>query len=190
MRPIQFLFIISLLTVITLLSCNERSCENTMCENGGICNDGSCDCPEGFMGTYCETRAIPDKMRITSLTLTRFPVTKHNVTWDEFSGPDIFFRIYEGSRPVAQPLHLYEDASAFNTYQFFIGLIEIENITNTFSIKLLDYDGRDTKEDLMGEIEFIPFNPEKGYPETIILDDDGPVAFEMTVEYIYHKKSM
>jgi len=186
MRPIHFFF--ALLAFFLLSSCNEYSCENTLCKNGGVCVDGTCDCPEGYTGSYCDQRAIPDRMRISSLTLTRFPVVKNDVTWDDSSGPDIFFRIYDDWRPVAQPLELYVDASSLQNYQFYIGIIEIENVTNTFSIKLLDYDGRDTKEDLMGELEFVPFKPDNGFPETIILDDGGPVAFKMTVEYLYNKK--
>ena len=29
-------------------------CENVMCQNGSDCNDGTCDCPEGYVGEFCE----------------------------------------------------------------------------------------------------------------------------------------
>ena len=161
-----------------------------MCENGGICNDGVCDCPVGYTGTYCRERDTPVSMHVLSLIVTRFPGYHNDMPWDDFDGPDLFFRIYNRSRPIAQPLTLYVNADISQPYQFFIPLIEIPNITETHFIRLLDYDGRDTKEDLLGEIEFTPFKSIDEMPTTIILDDGGPVAFEMTVKYLYapHEK--
>jgi hypothetical protein len=52
----------------------------------------------------------------------------------------------------------------------------------------LDFDGLTTKDDFMGEIKFVPFDPAKGTPETIVLDDGGPVAFVMTVKYFYENQ--
>jgi len=38
------------------LSCTKEqdSCENVSCQNGGTCLDGICDCPNGFVGEFCE----------------------------------------------------------------------------------------------------------------------------------------
>lgn len=35
-----------------------KPCEDVLCLNGGICRDGNCDCPIGFEGNKCETRAV------------------------------------------------------------------------------------------------------------------------------------
>lgn len=43
------------LTFFMLSSCNDNeACEAVQCQNGGECKDGSCECPEGYMGIYCQ----------------------------------------------------------------------------------------------------------------------------------------
>lgn len=36
-------------------SCNVDKCKTIICANRGICNKGTCICPEGYIGTNCET---------------------------------------------------------------------------------------------------------------------------------------
>jgi len=187
MRPIHFVHVVALFLLAGLTSCNEYTCENRMCENGGICEDGKCNCPEGFTGAYCQEQAAPAKVSIRTITLTRFPDNKNDMPWDASDGPDIFFRIYDGQHPVAQPLMLFENVAPGQNYTFFIPAIILSHVTSVYSIKLLDYDGRGVKEDLLGEIDFLPYSSEKGKPATVVLDEGGPIAFVMDLEYIYDK---
>ena len=57
------------LVVVVFSSCEKQGinygpttyykpCEDVLCLNGGICHDGNCDCPIGFEGVKCETRAV------------------------------------------------------------------------------------------------------------------------------------
>jgi len=189
MRAIHSLLVLATLLLISLTSCNEITCENTLCENGGICIDGTCDCPDGFIGTCCRERTTPDKMRITSVAITRFPGLKDGGTWDDLDGPDIFFKLYDNIIPIAKPISLFENADATQSYSFSIYSIETSNITGKHIMQLLDYDGFNITPDFMGEIEFVPYESMNGLPETIVLDDGGPVAFTMTVDYLYDEKT-
>ncbi|HZV68506.1 MAG TPA: calcium-binding EGF-like domain-containing protein [Saprospiraceae bacterium] len=187
MKPMQFLFVLLPLSVLSLFSCSERSvCDDVMCENGGICLDGTCDCPVGFTGVHCQERATPDYIRITTLTVTRFPELKDNSTWDASDGPDLFFRLFNEKIVIGQPDYLVENAIVDRTYQFDFHFIDITDPAHTYTLQLLDFDGVDIKEDFLGEITFIPFENEKGFPETITLDNGGPIAFTMTVDYYYN----
>ena len=190
MKPIQVIYIIAAFVVAGLTSCNERSCENTMCENGGICVDGSCDCPDGYTGKYCHERMTPNTIRITDMAVTRFPGLKEGTSWDALDGPDIYYQMYDGSRLIAQPDLLFENADAMQEYYFYFAFIDMENVTSTYTIRLLDFDGINTKDDFMGEIKFVPFDPTKGTPETIVIDDGGPIAFVMNVKYLYEKEKI
>ena len=40
---------------LTLDSCRKDPCDSVNCKNGGTCIDGTCDCPEGYSGTECDT---------------------------------------------------------------------------------------------------------------------------------------
>lgn len=157
-----------------------------MCLNGGVCLDGTCDCPTGFTGPSCHERAVPDKIRLTSVIIDRFPGMKDGQEWDGSDGPDIFFRLYDGSEPIAQPMLLWENALQ-QPYRFFINVIDMRNISGVHTMQLLDYDGIDITPDLMGAVDFIPFDPAKNFPETIVLDNGGPVAFTITVDYLYNE---
>lgn len=50
--------ILALFTVATFAftSCKDE-CKDVTCQNGGTCTEGVCDCPEGYSGSECETKA-------------------------------------------------------------------------------------------------------------------------------------
>jgi len=160
-----------------------------MCENGGICIDGTCDCPDGFTGPSCSEQATPDKMRISFIEINRFPGFNHDQQWDDQDGPDIFFRLYDKDQPLAQPMLLWENANPEQDYSFFINIIDMWNVHNLHTLQLIDYDGPGFEGDLMGEIQFTPYNDTNGFPERIVLDNGGPVSFTMEVEYLYNNNN-
>ncbi len=43
-----------LCTVLNTQSCKDE-CDKVVCQNGGTCNDGTCECPDGYTGTNCES---------------------------------------------------------------------------------------------------------------------------------------
>ena len=187
MKPIKFLFASLPLLLLNFYSCSERSsCEDTMCMNGGVCLDGTCNCPTGFEGVHCQERSTPDYIRITSLTLIRFPEVNEGKTWDDADGPDIFFRLYDGKTVIAQPDYLIENAAISHIMPFDFHFIELSKPESTYRLDFFDYDGVGTKEEFMGSNTFIPFDKLKGFPKSITIDDGGPIAFTMTVDYYYN----
>lgn len=57
MKPNYYLLV--LLCFLFALSCGNKdeACKDIICLNGGNCNNGTCNCPEGFGGSYCELPA-------------------------------------------------------------------------------------------------------------------------------------
>ena len=188
MKPIQFVVTI-MLALLSFSSCQEDPCDNNLCENGGICDDGKCLCPEGYTGNQCEEKILPYRMRISSVTLTRWPASIDGMQWDGTDGPDLFFKLYQDSLPIGKPLQLFMDAPIDQSYEFQINLIEMRNITQRHYMKLFDYEGFNLTPEFMGEVEFIPYNVENGLPETIVLDNGGPVAFVIGVTYLYPEET-
>src|SRR5687767_4008987 len=118
MKTIHSIIIIIAVSVI-IMSCAKDFCDNSICLNGGTCIEGSCDCPEGFTGQFCDEQNTPDKIRVRTIQVTRFPGVNEGVSWDSIDGPDIYFRLYEGEQPLAQPVLAFPDADALQDYYFF-----------------------------------------------------------------------
>lgn len=55
MKKKKWITIVSvfLLLMLSVSACDK--CKNSVCLNGGECLDGTCICPDGYVGTHCET---------------------------------------------------------------------------------------------------------------------------------------
>ncbi len=184
--PAFIMFIISLF----VYSCSNQICEDTLCANGGVCLDGTCDCPTGFTGPRCEQQAAPDKIRLASITLTRFPTTNNGTQWDVTSGPEMFFRLVQSDQKLAQPMRLLENADQSLKHFFIINTIDLKDITAEHTLQLWDFEqGEPIDEEFMGEVSFTPYTEGNGFPKKIVIDRGGPVAFEVEVEYLYNTEN-
>jgi len=43
-------------TAVAFTSCKDE-CKDVTCSNGGTCTEGICECPVGYLGSNCETKA-------------------------------------------------------------------------------------------------------------------------------------
>jgi hypothetical protein len=184
MKPIIY-FTIILLSMLGCMSCNQDPCEGSMCANGGVCVDGTCDCPEQFTGPGCKEQATPDIVRVREIAVIRFPSLNNNMSWDATDGPDLYFKISDEEYPLAQPIIPIENANQTNTNYFFIESFDMRSPTRPYIIELFDYDGAGIPSQKLGEISFVPYHSTNGFPEKITIDNGGPVAFTMTLEYRY-----
>jgi hypothetical protein len=105
--------------------------------------------------------------------------------WDATDGPDLFFRLYDEEGPLTQPLTLIENADPGSGYTFSINTMNIFNLTHVYKLRLLDYEGVEIDSEDMGEIHFQLYHNTNGFPEQIVVDDGGPVAFTLDVEYVH-----
>ena len=167
-------------------SCSESNCDDTMCMNGGVCLEGTCDCPDNFTGPNCDEQVTPDKVRFRTIQVTRFPATDGDAMWDEADGPDLYFRLYKGDEPLAQPIIDMQNADANQDYFFFIEIIDVRDAFAEYRLELRDYDPDDA-DDVLGEVKFTPYQSSNGFPASMILDNGGAVAFNVELEYIYNK---
>lgn len=63
MKLFQLIALSAILTigafsVISYTSCTRDACKGTTCLNGGTCSAGACQCPTGWLGANCQTRAF------------------------------------------------------------------------------------------------------------------------------------
>ena len=186
MKLIMIYLAIIILSMFGLMSCQQDPCEGSSCINGGVCVDGTCDCPDNYTGTGCQLQVTPDKIHIREIAVTRFPATNMNLTWDETDGPDLYFRLSNDESALAQPIIPIENANQSNTNYFFIETFDIFNPEAPHLIELFDYDGAGIPAQKLGEISFTPYYNTNGFPEKITLDNGGPIAFVLTLEYRFH----
>lgn len=82
-------------SIIMCTSCSDF-CDKQICENGGLCVDGTCECPDGFLGLYCERF---DKARIqefldsgtTPMQLYNVGISLNELYGKKFNGGLIFY---------------------------------------------------------------------------------------------------
>jgi hypothetical protein len=48
------LSLFGLILIFSFFSCQNEPCDEIACQNGGTCIDGSCECPDGYEGSFCE----------------------------------------------------------------------------------------------------------------------------------------
>ena len=181
----SFFILFSTYFVLILTSCDSDTCENSLCLNGGVCMEGSCDCPDKFTGPDCSEQKTPDKIEIRSIQVTNFPGSNEGTAWDINDGPDLYFRLYEGETPLAQPMIPVDDADYLQDHFFFVDQIFMKNVLNEHSLQLRDYDAEDDDE-ILGEVKFIPYESNNGFP-AVITWDNGTIAFTAEIDYIYNK---
>ena len=151
--------------------------------NGGYCANGQCVCPEGYTGANCSQQLTPEIIRINKIEVTRFPATDGGAGWDLTSGADIFPYLTVGSQTVWTSSNYFSNANPNLTYSFTpTPAIELTNPLSQHTITLYDYDDLDA-DDFMGGIYFTPYHSSNGFPDVLILDAGGGVAFKLHVTY-------
>lgn len=173
--------------VLIGLSCKDDDpCDGIVCLNGGNCANGLCNCPEGYSGSDCSIEEAPAAVLIKSIEVIRFPATDNTgAGWDLTSGADLTFSVYTASgSTVYEHGYHYEDVtnSTVTWSDLNISLQDPKNIR--YVISLYDYDALDL-DDFMGGIEANFYQPGAGFPTKITLDANGPVAYEVSLDYVF-----
>lgn len=139
----------------------EDLCQGVICLNGGNCVNGNCVCPPGYTGADCSQEKVPVKMRAGSISLISFPLVDGNgAGWDLFDGPDVYVEIKQGST-IIYTSGFVEDLTTGNTYT---DIVEFTNPQATYTISVWDYDDGLTAPDLIGSINFTPYQAGLNFP--------------------------
>lgn len=181
------LFAFLALNTLFYSSCGKDDpCELISCQNGGTCVNGACDCPEGFSGPDCSNVETPSKIRVTNIKVTDFPATDDNGGgWDLASGADIYVSMSYNNTNIYESNTYFQDADPQQDYDFQPNInLDLEYPTNRYVIRLHDYDDLGL-DDYMGGIEFTPFSPSNGFPETLNIDAGTGLAFTLSLDYTF-----
>lgn len=143
---------------------------------------GTCLCPEGYIGSACETEDVPQQMLLTAMTLSRFPSTiSRNGKWDVDGGPDIYFTLDKGDSTLYTQHTFVENAESGKRYTFENLEIDLDFPQHWYKITLYDSDNPKTDQ-MMGALEFSPYQRGQGFPSEITLSDGG---FELVLKVEY-----
>lgn len=186
--------ILSLLLIL-LVSCSKDdndSCTPINCLNGGTqTTDCGCDCEEGYTGSNCDTKLIPRSVKITNITVKKFPDTNNGIWWDTFpnnTDADIYITIENPSNIEIynHPVY-YEDASGLNvsySYTLTPSLI-INDVTGLHWLSLLDFDT--DQDDFITLLLFRPYDSSRdGFPTSVtIANAANTFECDFTLEYSF-----
>ena len=177
--------IIAVLSLFTFISC-QNPCANTVCRNDGICINGDCNCAPGFLGAECGTEDIPTKMLLKEVTISRFPTSRsRNDDWDTNSGADLYFVLLKGDEVIYTANTVFEGAETGTLYPFEAINADIEFPESRYLIRWYDSDAPDDDE-LIGEIEFIPYEEGKAFPRNLSIESGG-IEMGMRVSYEFEQ---
>jgi len=146
--------------------------------------DNNEHCPEGYTGDNCDVQITPDSVFMTQINVTRFPATNiQGQSWDATSDADIFVQIWQNNEHIWSSTMVHQNALADTNYIFIpTDTIALTDPLAQYAIQLYDQDNA-SDDDYMGGINFISYYSDNGFPELLILDDGGEVAFELSLEY-------
>lgn len=188
-KSIVFLVVL----IFGILSCAKPDpCEEVVCQNGGTCVAGTCNCPEGFAGTLCETALLPKAVEVSAIRVLKVPATKADGTaWDnDGTGPDIYpvLASLKSDNSVDETLWVSDflKTNVPTNQQQNFNVIQPKLLITTFDkplvLFLIDKDDRGSE--TMGAITFNIKEMIKDKPSKLTLDcATCRVGFELTVSY-------
>lgn len=153
-------------------------CAGIICQNGGLCISGNCDCPDGYVGEFCETQITPYALTITRVRVVSYPQTDGGAGWDLTSGPDVF--VAYGSSCCSGSSNYIQNAGQnllFNVNWY------ISNPQAQFTIWTVDWDEFDAN-DIIGGINFVPRSFDDGFPNQLSLSA-GNITYLLDVTWHY-----
>ncbi len=182
----KLLFILSVLSMMTLTNCKKDKCKDVTCLNGGTCNDGTCQCTNGYEGYDCSVGPYPKSIKVYKIILKEFPMKKDNgSSWDSpSSNPDVAILFYDDTDhdDLWSASTYYIDAKSPGWYKWTIdGGYFIDNPKDMHILYTVDHDAPEAEG--MGGIEFVPAVTCNG--EKIIEVKSAKFAFEMHCTYPY-----
>lgn len=151
------------------------------------------ECPEGYMGTNCDIKKTPSKIKITKIVLKSYPLFKPNGSnWDGWldnteSEPDVLI-IFGKNGNLLYTSNVYYDAIGQDLTFNISPPIEITNVFSSCTIGILDYDNNNLSEsEIMGGGDFFIYDTnDEGFPAVFNitdLDQLVSVDFHLTYEF-------
>lgn len=149
-------------------------------------DDGDEHCPEGYTGGNCDIQITPDSVIVTKIKVIRFPeINAQFKNWDDDSRADIYPQLWYNNELIWTSRTVYENALSDYVYTFTpIDTIALTDPMAQYAIQLYDED-EDGDDDYMGGINFLSYYSDNGFPELLLLDDGGDIAFELSLEYLW-----
>jgi hypothetical protein len=181
-----------LIALVAFMGCSSDSstpaCVPVVCKNAGVSNPNcGCNCPEGYTGTDCSTQKLPSKILISKIRINKFPNSAGGID-DLGTNPDLFITIIKDNILFYQTTTYFTDANGDGSMNYdysFSTPIECNVNSALFLLQLWDYDSN-TNNDLMGTIVVSPYLNYKGFPTSLIIQDEsGNYKGEIFVTYVF-----
>ena len=182
----------SLAVLSILSSCQKDHCKGTICLNGSTCVKGVCECPIGYIGEDCGTKANPKHMIVEHMELELYPTSPPPPAFpydsDGVGRPDVYVILYPSGLPYTEPSFqtpYTPDSEGTQVYDSNFGMpwAVYTEFSTSWNLGLMDEDLVDA-DDFMGSVQF---NPIDYAPLTsfVLQDTLLGIKMNMTVSWVY-----
>jgi len=187
MKTIKRTLILALMaSIISLVGCKKD--KDAPKPNNTSSPPQTSTCDEGYTGANCQTQITPSKIRITKITVTKFPQYDNGSPWDNIdigdSRPELFVEFLIGSTSLFSTGY-YQDANYNQSYDFTGSSylpFDIISPTSSYTIRAWDYDTG--ANDYIGGFIFTPYHSTNGFP-SIIYVSSSTLEFKIYVSYYF-----
>jgi len=163
-------FVIIIILLITV-SCDNKEedldpCENVTCGQNEVCNNGVCDCLYGGTVGNCDEQ-IPTGVTVKKIIINNVPPENSSGDpWDDTGNPDLAVAIYTSMNNQLWFSGVIDEVDISEDHEFACDYNFTNNLSATYRIPLTEWDGNNY--DLIGIMDFIPYQVGLGYPDTIV----------------------
>jgi hypothetical protein len=170
-------------------SCVYTGCHDPdkNCQNGGEClDDGSCDCKEGYTGSFCEEEITPTSMTIEKIVLKGFPPDQYD---SDKSGADPYIVIKDNDANLIVSTIYYTDASSSGEYTYSSKFpVTVKTPSEDHFLHLYDRDSIDDDNIPLSGANYTwsPYQQGEDFPETeTIFNSNVGVEYELYYTYSF-----
>ncbi len=179
-----------ILFVLSLTGCKEDDstdpCDGVICMNGGTCMGGECICPQRWSGVSCEEQVEPFEIEVWRIGLRRYPLTRPDGTdWDPDGGPDLAIEVRYGGQQLFGPFEVIYNTDGSQIYSWDMD-IRLDTPGDEYQFLLWEIDDILAGDrELMGQMNFLSYTDDNGFPDIVEIDEGGDLAIRLFVEYRY-----
>ncbi|MBT8229667.1 MAG: hypothetical protein KJO50_05360 [Bacteroidia bacterium] len=175
-----------IITLLLNVSCSDNvqdldPCENVTCSQNEVCDNGICECLFGGTVGNCDEE-IPNSVTLKKIIVSNVPpVNSAGDPWDSTGNPDLAVAIYNSLDDQLWFSGAIDEVDISEEHEFECDYKFTNMLLGSYRIPLTEWDANDY--DIIGIMEFTPYQAGLGYPDTIVTINT--IQAKLVLEYSF-----